>query len=229
MNNRPLLATSLFSASFFSALLLSTSLLVATPSAHAQNFAPSPAGEGAPPPPGHRMQHDDKPSLVPGGPGGPEGHMGPGMRILPPGMWWKNPEIVTGISLSTDQQKRIDDLFLKSRVELIRAHATLQEDELMLEPILDATTFDQAKAQAQIDKIADTRAALEKTDAHMLLNIRAVLSPDQWTKLQAQRGPGKHDMHQGPGRERGPGGPYARQHGQQPTPPVPPAGEDQLQ
>jgi Spy/CpxP family protein refolding chaperone len=106
--------------------------------------------------------------------------------MLPFGMWWKNPEVATRIGLSAEQQKRIGDLFLQSRVQLIHMHASLQEEQLMLEPLLDATPFDEAKAMAQIDKIADTRADLEKTNAKMLLNIRGVLTTDQWAKLRTR-------------------------------------------
>jgi Spy/CpxP family protein refolding chaperone len=143
--------------------------------------------------------------------GGPEhrwGHgdmQGRGDGMLPFGMWWKNPEVATRIGLSADQQKRIDDLFLQSRIQLIHMHASLQEEQLLLEPLLNASPFDQTKALAQIDKIADTRADLEKANAKMLLNIRGVLTADQWTKLRS------HDrgMHRPEGAwgNRGPQGP----------------------
>ncbi len=128
-----------------------------------------------------------------------EGH---GDMLLPFGMWWKNPEVATRLGLTAEQQKRIGDMFLQSRLQLIHLHASLQEEQLMLEPLLNATPFDEAKAEAQIDKIADTRADLEKTNAKMLLNIRGVLTADQWTKLRDHR----HGPH-GPGGDRGPEGP----------------------
>jgi Spy/CpxP family protein refolding chaperone len=114
-----------------------------------------------------------------------------GDAMLPFGMWWKNPEVAARIGLSAEQQKRIEDLFIQSRVKLITQHALLQEEQLMLRPLLDATPFDEAKAMEQIDKIADTRADLEKTNAKMLLNIRGVLTAEQWTKLRS----GRHAMH----------------------------------
>jgi Spy/CpxP family protein refolding chaperone len=194
-----------------------TLLLAAAPFVCAQG-PPSPPqdGPGQPPPMARRYpMHDD---FRGPGPGGPDGKMDPDgdLHIMPLGMWWKRPEIVTALALTTDQQKRIDELFLKARIDLIHAHATLQEDTLLLQPILNANPFDQAKAQAQIDRIADTRATLEKTDGKMLLSIRAVLTPDQWTKLQAQRGPGRGaggpGGGDGPGGPGGPGGPNDRQH-----------------
>jgi Spy/CpxP family protein refolding chaperone len=108
-----------------------------------------------------------------------------GDGMLPFGTWWKNPEVAARVGLSSDQQKRMDALVLQSRLQLIHLHATLQEEQLMLEPLLDASPFDQAKALEQINKIADTRADLEKTNAKMLLNIRGVLTADQWTKLRS--------------------------------------------
>src|ERR1700724_2347642 len=37
----------------------------------------------------------------------------------PPGRWWNNPDMVQKLSLTTDQQKRMDDIFQQSRLKLI--------------------------------------------------------------------------------------------------------------
>ncbi len=142
--------------------------------------------------------------------------------MLPEGTWWRNPEVVSRIGLTPDQTKRIDELFLQSRVQLIDLHASLEKQELLLEPLMDANPVDQGKALAQIGKIADTRAELEKADAKMLLSIRAVLNADQWTKLQDRhRGDRRPDARgqdmRGPD-ARGPRPPSARGQGQGPGP-----------
>ncbi len=181
----------------------------------------TPAPPSAPRPPRGGGQGDHHDGMGgPGGPGGPEA------RLLPPGTWWRNADTVKATGLSPDQQKHIDELFLQSRAQLIDLHASLEKEELLMEPLLAANPVDQGRAMAQISKIADTRAALEKTDAKMLLSIRGVLTADQWTKLQAMhphapggehgpRGDGGH----GRGGQRGPGGPG----GNGPMPPAPPA------
>jgi Spy/CpxP family protein refolding chaperone len=190
-----------------SKLLLAALLLAATPCAFSQS-APAPATDTAPPParpaprparPDDRdrdrgKDRDRRPEPAQGmrGPkmdddmGGPFGH------ILPHGTWWRNPELAARIGLSAEQQKRIDDIFLQTRVQLIDLHASLEKEQLVLQPLLDANPIDQPKALAQINKIADTRAEVEKADAKMLLNIRGVLNADQWTKLQeGHRGPAR--------------------------------------
>ncbi len=121
-----------------------------------------------------------------------DGPMSSGLRIGPPGMWWKNPDIVQKLSLTADQQKRMDDIFQQSRIQLIDLKANVEKQEVVLEPMLDANPPDTNKVLAQIDKVAQARAELEKANAKMLLGIRGVLTADQWTKLQADRRDGRN-------------------------------------
>lgn len=143
------------------------------------------------------------------------------LRIAPPGMWWKNPDIIQKLSLTADQQKRMDDIFQQSRLQLIDLKANVEKQEVTLEPMLSANPPDTNKVLGQIDKVASARAELEKANAKMLLGIRGVLSADQWTKLQAEQrenrrmmlrfnpGPdgGPGFMFHGPDLPKGPGGP----------------------
>jgi Spy/CpxP family protein refolding chaperone len=108
------------------------------------------------------------------------------LRIGPPGMWWKNPDLVQKLSITPDQQKRMDDIFQQSRLQLIDLKAEVERQEVVLEPLLAANPPDTNKVLAQIDRAAQARAELEKANARMLLGIRTVLTPDQWTKLQAE-------------------------------------------
>jgi len=154
-----------------------------------------------------------------GGPGGggrgmmAGGGMGGGLHIGPPGMWWKNPAIVTKLTLTADQTKKMDDIFQASRIRLVDLHAAVEKQDLMLQPMLSANPVDQVKTLAQIDKVAQARADLEKENAKMLLGIRGVLTPDQWTKLNTRAdagAPGQPPAAGGPGSGPGGGGPGGR-------------------
>jgi len=121
------------------------------------------------------------------GRGGP---MGGGM-----GRWWKDPQMVEKLGVTADQQKKMDDIFQQHRLKLIDVTAAVEREEVTLEPMMAADQPDEAKIVAQIDKVAQARAELEKANARMLLGIRRILTPDQWKKLQAEqprpgRGPG---------------------------------------
>ena len=113
---------------------------------------------------------------------------------LPEGTWWRNQNYVSMLSLTTDQQKKMDEVFQQSRIKLIDLNAALEREEAILEPLMEADRLDEAKTAAQIDKVADARAALEKANARMLLGIRQVLTPEQWSMLNVSNkwigGPG---------------------------------------
>ena len=169
--------------------------------------APPPSAPGQPPRP--RTDRDARSSRS-----DRSDTMRSGFRMGPPGMWWKNPDLVQKLALTADQQKRMDDIFQQSRLQLIDLKASLEKQEVTLEPMLDANPPDTNKILAQIDKTAQARAELEKGNARMLLGIRNVLTPDQWTKLQAAERDNRRTMMRkgsgGPGEPGGPGGPSFR-------------------
>lgn len=103
----------------------------------------------------------------------------------PSGTWWRDQRYVVQLSLTTDQQKKMDDVFQQSRIKLIDSQATFDKEEAILEPLMNADRLDESRVAAQIDKVADARAELEKATARMLLGIRQVLTPEQWTKLNS--------------------------------------------
>jgi Spy/CpxP family protein refolding chaperone len=131
------------------------------------------------------------------GPGGPGMHMGP------QGKWWSNPELAQKLGLTKDQQKKMDDIFQQSRLKLIDLNASLQKEEVTLEPLMESDQPDEPKVLSQIDRVAQARAELEKANARMLLGLRQVLTPDQWQKLRAEAPRPEKIRTMGPG---GPGG-----------------------
>jgi Spy/CpxP family protein refolding chaperone len=102
-----------------------------------------------------------------------------------PARWWKQPALAQKIGLSADQQKKMDDLFLQSRLKLIDLNASFEEAEALLEPLVRAERPDEVKVRNQIDRVAQARADLEKGNAYLLLGIRLILTPAQWKILQA--------------------------------------------
>ncbi len=107
----------------------------------------------------------------------------------PRGKWWDDPETAQRLSLTADQRKRMDDAFQQYRLKLIDLHASVQKEEAVMEPLVAADQPDENKIVAQIDKVAQARAELEKSNARMLLAIRRVLTPEQFQKLQPSRPP----------------------------------------
>jgi Spy/CpxP family protein refolding chaperone len=122
------------------------------------------------------------------------------------------------------QCKEFDGIFLQHREKLIDLRASLQKAELALEPLVRDSQPNETKILAQIDKVAQARAELEKANAGFLLALRAKLTAEQWTLLQELRANhGRNGEHrgQGQGSWRQGSGQYKRQT---PPPQPPPHG-----
>ena len=148
------------------------------------------AGAQGPPPPGNHG----------GGPGG----RGPGGPARIEGKWWTNPSVIRALGLTADQQRGIEDVFQQNRVKLIDLSAALEKEEATIEPLLAAEHPQDAAVLAQIDRVADARAALEKANARMLYRFRTLLSADQWKQFQALSAGGESGPPHDRGGSRGP-------------------------
>jgi Spy/CpxP family protein refolding chaperone len=187
-------------------LRLTLLLAAAGTVALAQTPPPMPEPQGAPPPaqptpppgmpqaqPAIRYYGQAAATRVPGEgrpPQGPPMVMEHGLLPGPHGKWWDDPDMAQRIGLNSDQQKKMDDIFQQHRLRLIDLNATVQKEETIMEPLVAADQPDEAKIVAQIDKVAQARAELEKANARMLMAIRRVLTPEQFQKLRSPARPG---------------------------------------
>lgn len=121
----------------------------------------------------------------------------PGMGMRGPGKWWKNSELMQKLGVRGDQVEKIERIFQDQRLQLIDLHAALDKQEAILEPLVEADQPNESQVLTQIDKVAQARANLEKSNAQMLLAIRRVLTVDQWKQLRDQ--PGIGPFRHGPG------------------------------
>jgi Spy/CpxP family protein refolding chaperone len=178
------------------------------------------------------------------GPGGGMG-MGPGPGFgghRPPienafgghgiqGRWWNNPKLVERLKLTDEQRKAFDEILLQHRETLIDLRGNVEKAELGMEPLIGQDQPNEGKILAQIDKVAQARAELEKANARYLLALRSKLTPEQWKLVKdfranrgQERGGWGHDG-QGPDGQmperQGPGGQFHRRMA--PPPPLPPA------
>lgn len=135
--------------------------------------------DGAPPPSGQHGKAGQNG-------GGWGGGLHSGLHIGPPGIWWHNADLIQKLSLTADQQKRMDDILQQNRTQLMDLRTNLQKQETLIEPMLAVDQPDTNKILAQVDVTVQARAELEKATARMLLSIRNVLTTDQWSKLQTE-------------------------------------------
>ena len=170
---------------------------------------------------------------------GPGGGMGPGPGFgehRPPmerafglegdhGRWWNNQRVIDRLKLTDEQRKDFDGIWLEHREKLIDLRAGVEKAELEMEPLVSADQPNETKILAQIDKVAQARAELEKANARFLLALRNKLTPEQWKQVQAFRA--SHGMERGrefEHRNRDGQGPDGQHRPPMPPPPTSPQG-----
>jgi Spy/CpxP family protein refolding chaperone len=89
------------------------------------------------------------------------------------------------LQLTSEQQKAMDNVFNRNRAKLIDLNNALRREEATLKPLVAADNVDEPKILAQMDRVAEARAELEKANGRMLIKLRKILVPDQWRPLQA--------------------------------------------
>ncbi len=113
---------------------------------------------------------------------------GPGMGAGP------GPKMLKGLDLTADQQKKVEIIHEKQARLMVQAQADLRIATMDMQQLMRAETPDKAKIDAQIDKLAQLRAGMQKSRAATLLEVRALLTPEQLKKCQAgPMGDGEED------------------------------------
>ncbi|HEX3320737.1 MAG TPA: periplasmic heavy metal sensor [Terriglobales bacterium] len=186
------------------------------PSLFAQNTAVAPP---VPPTPGHPVHGEAGKRFfihTMGGPGG--------------GKWWQNSDTAKKLQLTDNQISQLDQIFYEHKMKLIDYGADMEKQDLKLQSLLDADVPDEGQVSSQVDQTLAARGKLEREFTMMNLDLRRVLSPEQWRQLKAIRGSGMGDNFMYFQKKIGPGGqsskpvvmplpPMALEDGPPPPPP----------
>jgi Spy/CpxP family protein refolding chaperone len=118
------------------------------------------------------------------------GPMGPGPRMFRGrgmGSWWKNPGLAEKIELSDQQKQQLEQISQDSRLKMIDLRANLEKQQVILRPMLQSYHPDEATVLAQVEKVSQARAALEKARVQTMMARHNVLTEEQWNKLKDSR------------------------------------------
>lgn len=104
------------------------------------------------------------------------------------GKWWRDPEISKKLQLSDGQVAQLDQIFFDHRMKLIDHGAEMEKQDLKLQSLLDADNPNEGEIGSQVDLVLSARGKLEREYTFMNLDLRKVLSLDQWRQLKSIRG-----------------------------------------
>jgi Spy/CpxP family protein refolding chaperone len=111
-----------------------------------------------------------------------------GLQLGPPGQrWWDDRGFVKSLKLRPDQQARMDAIFEQNRNLLVSRFEGLQQAQAQMEQLSSSSSPDESALYAQIDRVAQARADLEKANTHLLLQLRSQMDADQIKRLENSR------------------------------------------
>jgi Spy/CpxP family protein refolding chaperone len=117
---------------------------------------------------------------------GMKGDMGRDLEDCGPGMGAEHGAMMLkGLDLTADQQKKVAVIHEKQARLMVQAEADLRIATMDMQQLMRAETPDKVKIDAQIDKLAQLRAGMQKSRTATLLEVRALLTPEQLKKCQA--------------------------------------------
>lgn len=97
--------------------------------------------------------------------------------------WWQSDLYKRELNLTADQSRRLEEIFQKAVPDQKTLKKALDDADAQFERF--AEKGDKDKAAEQINKVIAARAELMRSHSLMLLEMRFVLTPQQWTKLGA--------------------------------------------
>ena len=109
------------------------------------------------------------------------------MRLGPPGRWWDDHSFARNLKLRPDQQTHMDAIFEQNRTALVSHFESVQQAEAQLNELASVPDPDESALFAQIDRVEQARAELEKANTHLLLELRRQMDADQIQKLENRR------------------------------------------
>jgi hypothetical protein len=103
---------------------------------------------------------------------------------LPPGKWWRRPEIIQELQLTAEQQDRLDEVFRSAANDLIDAKADVDKLQIAIRGELDRTQLRKSELQKLAGQLSAARGRLFERELMMLVEMRGVLSEQQWTRIR---------------------------------------------
>jgi Spy/CpxP family protein refolding chaperone len=97
--------------------------------------------------------------------------------------WSLNPDIAREVGITDSQIKQIGSVFEVNRRTVQELRDEVGKREAELQAALDAGTVDLAQAEKALDAVLESRNRLAKTQTMIMIQMRLILSNDQWHKM----------------------------------------------
>jgi hypothetical protein len=97
--------------------------------------------------------------------------------------WWMSDQYKRELSLTNDQSRRLEEVFQAALPSLRAQKKALDDADQQFQQVMQRGNY--SSVMEQVDHLEAARANLNRTRTMMLVNMRKLLTTDQWVKLDA--------------------------------------------
>jgi len=97
--------------------------------------------------------------------------------------WWMSDQYKRELGLTGDQSRRLEEVFQASLPTLRTQKKALDDAEQQFQQFMQRGNY--TSVMEQVEHLEAARASLNRTRTMMLVNMRKLLTTDQWIKLDA--------------------------------------------
>jgi Spy/CpxP family protein refolding chaperone len=102
---------------------------------------------------------------------------------MPSGKWWKDPEFIKALRLTSDDDKKLDKLFVKYRRRMIDLTNQVEKEQFEYQNLMEAPNLDEAAVNRQLKKLEEARTELYAEKNRFVVEVRKILGRDRFQKL----------------------------------------------
>jgi len=104
-------------------------------------------------------------------------------QTMPSGKWWKDPEFIKALRLTSDDDKKLDKLFVKYRRRMIDLTNQVEKEQFEYQNLMEAPNLDEAAVNRQLQKLEEARTELYAEKNRFVVEVRKILGRDRFQKL----------------------------------------------
>jgi Spy/CpxP family protein refolding chaperone len=105
-------------------------------------------------------------------------------QTMPSGKWWKDPDIVKQLNLTSGEVKKLDKLFVQTRRRLIDLKNRVEKEQFEYQTLMESPKLDESAVNRQLVKLEDARSDLNAERSRFLVGVRKILGRDRFQKLK---------------------------------------------
>jgi Spy/CpxP family protein refolding chaperone len=105
-------------------------------------------------------------------------------QTVPSSKWWKDPDIVKQLNLTSGEVKQLDKLFVKSRRRLIDLKNSVEKEQFEYQTLMESQNLDEKAVNRQLQKLEKARSELNSERLRFLVGVRKILGRDRFQELK---------------------------------------------